>query len=67
MNVESIADNPALISGSGTPITGKKPSVIPILMNIWNVMAVAIDIITSIPGRSEASRAPSIKREINKA
>ena len=34
MNVDRIADNPALISGSGTPITGKNPSAIPTLIKI---------------------------------
>ena len=29
INVERIADRPALIRGSGTPITGKKPRAIP--------------------------------------
>ncbi len=34
INVDRIADRPALISGSGTPMTGRKPSAIPILINI---------------------------------
>ena len=33
-NVDNIADRPALIIGSGTPITGKMPSAIPMFINI---------------------------------
>ena len=34
INVDRIADSPALISGSGTPITGRNPHAIPMFMNI---------------------------------
>ncbi len=34
IKVERIADNPALINGSGTPMTGKKPNAIPTLIKI---------------------------------
>jgi hypothetical protein len=34
MNVERIAESPALISGKGTPITGSIPTAIPTFMNI---------------------------------
>jgi hypothetical protein len=34
MKVDKIADKPALIRGSGTPITGKKPKAMPTLINI---------------------------------
>ena len=34
INVASTEDNPALIKGSGTPITGSSPTAIPTLMKI---------------------------------
>ena len=67
VNVERTADSPALIKGSGTPITGKNPSAIPAFINIWNVIANTMDIITRTPALSEASRAPAIIRESSSA
>jgi hypothetical protein len=34
IKVVKIADNPALINGKGTPMTGRNPWAIPIFMNI---------------------------------
>ncbi len=34
MNVDKIAESPALISGSGTPMTGKNPSAMPTFIKI---------------------------------
>ena len=34
MKVASTEERPALINGSGTPITGKKPRAMPTLMKI---------------------------------
>ena len=34
INVDNIAESPALIKGKGTPITGKKPKTIPTFINI---------------------------------
>ena len=66
-NVVSNADKPALMSGSGTPMTGSTPRAIPTFIKICNANAVAIDIMTSIAGLSFASRAPAIIRDNNNA
>ena len=62
MKVASTEDKPALIKGSGTPITGSKPTAMPTLMKIWKMSPPTIAMITSIPVRSRARRASVIKR-----
>ena len=56
--VERMAERPALIKGRGTPMTGSRPSAIPTLMKIWNASPPTMAMMTSIPERSGARRAP---------
>ena len=46
-----IAEPPALKNGSGSPVTGTSPIVIPMLMKTWNVSRQAIPTAISDPKR----------------
>ena len=58
---------PALINGKGTPMTGRIPSAMPMLIKIWQVNPPTTAIITNMPIRSGARLAPAIIRESNNA
>jgi hypothetical protein len=63
MKVEMRDARPALISGSGTPMTGKSPSAMPMLIKIWRDMLPTRIIMRSIPCRSGERRDALINLE----
>ena len=50
-------DPPYETNGSGTPVTGMIPSVMPMFSNIWKVNQQTIPVATSRPNRSSARSA----------
>ena len=53
------------MNGSGSPVIGMMPSVMPMFSNTWNANIASTPTVTSVPKKSEDSTAMRHKRHTN--